>query len=320
MAYNRDNFRALKAEYEKKRLRAEADAEANREALHRLSPDAKEIDRALAQTGMRIFETACRGDEHLSRRIAAIRAEQQSLLEARRALLQHLSLPPDYTEPHYECSLCHDTGYVDTRLCTCLRRALVLAGFRSSGIGKLIDRQNFDNFSLEYYRAAPKDYERMKENLRITRAYAENFSAGSGNLLLMGHTGLGKTHLSTAIARVVIERGYDVLYESAQNILHDFEHDQFHAGRGQEEPRAAKYYEAELLIIDDLGTEFQSTFSVSCLYNLINTRLNRGLAMLINTNLSSKELVERYDQRITSRLLGEFQTLLFVGKDIRYLK
>jgi DNA replication protein DnaC len=113
----------------------------------------------------------------------------------------------------------------------------------------------------------------------------------------------------------VISKGYDVLYESAQNIISAFEADKFRSGYGPYEPTAEKYLTCDLLILDDLGTEFVNQFTVSCLYNLFNTRRNRGLSTIVSTNLSAEELSERYDDRIYSRIVGSDYTVLFFGGD-----
>ena len=186
-------------------------------------------------------------------------------------------------------------------------------------MGKLIDKQSFDNFDLEWYKTNEEDYKRMAYNLKVSRAFAEGFGNGNmRNLLFLGNTGTGKTHLSTAIAREIISRGYDVLYDSAQNIVAAFETDRFHSGYGEKENIADKYLECDLLILDDLGTEFSNQFTVSCLYNLINTRENRGLSTIISTNLSAEELAGRYDGRIYSRIVGcDYKVLVFHGRDHR---
>ena len=135
----------------------------------------------------------------------------------------------------------------------------------------------------------------------------------------MGGTGLGKTHLSLAIANVAINKGYSVIYGTAQNILGDLQNESF--GRADN----IRYSEhsvlnCDLLIIDDLGTEFKNSYSVSCLYNIVNTRLSAKLPTIISTNFSTKELEEKYDQRITSRITGEYNILMLLGNDIRYIK
>ena len=117
----------------------------------------------------------------------------------------------------------------------------------------------------------------------------------------------------------MIESGYEVLYDSAQNIVAAFEQDRFKSGYGTGyEPKGDKYMECDLLILDDLGTEFVNQFTVSCLYNLLNTRQNKGLSTVISTNLSPEELSKKYEDRIYSRIIGSDSTiLLFEGKDRR---
>jgi DNA replication protein DnaC len=112
--------------------------------------------------------------------------------------------------------------------------------------------------------------------------------------------------------------GFDVLYDSVQNILEEFENDRFRSGYGAREAASEKYLECDLLIIDDLGTEMSTQFTTSCLYNLINTRQNKGLSTIISTNLSSKELSSKYEGRIYSRIIGsDYKVLFFCGKDHR---
>lgn len=319
MGYSVENIRYVKDLIESRRRAALEESERRRAALHAEVPELRELDLALRRTGPALFRAACQGgkDSPAYRRVVEENAELQS---ARAVLLDKLGLPADYTEVHYTCPACGDTGYRDIAMCDCMKRELVLAGFRSSGLGVLIDRQSFDNFSLDYYKEDPENYSKMKKNLAAARKYAKGFSLRAGNLLFMGRTGVGKTHLSTAIARTVIERGFDVRYDSAQNIFADFEFDRFKSNYGAEAPRSDKYLEADLLIIDDLGTETVTQFTLTCLYNIINTRLNAGRPTIINTNLGYGELRERYNDRIVSRLVGEFRPLTFVGEDVRFQK
>ena len=199
-----------------------------------------------------------------------------------------------------------------------MRQMLIEAGYRSSGLGALLKKQSFDNFSLQYYEGEAKDL--AERVLSVAKDFADHFEETGKNLLFIGGTGLGKTHLSTAIAGRVIHRGFDVVYETAQNIIADFEYDRFKSGYGETESRAQKYLDCDLLIMDDLGTEIANQFTVSSLYNIINTRINLGKSMIVSTNLGQKNLFERYDERITSRLFGEFDPYLFRGVDIRRQK
>ena len=183
--------------------------------------------------------------------------------------------------------------------------------------------QSFENFSLDYYKQNPKDFEIMSRNYQNLVGYAKGFSMEKdrpmpSSLLLLGGTGLGKTHLSTSIARVVIERGYDVYYNSAVGMLSDFEHRRFGNGLvSGEADDTARYTECDLLIIDDLGTETVNQFTLSCIYHVLNTRLNLGKPTIVNTNLKTDEFCKFYGDRIASRLTGEFLLVPFFGADIR---
>lgn len=312
--FEREIFARVKLAIEDRRSTAIDTAEAHNSEVRANSAEIAEIDEELTKTGLLLFRTACSGGD-----IAPLRERNLSLQQKRRELLVSLGLPADYTEPQFTCKKCNDTGYEGTSMCSCFREMLVLENLKVSGIGNLVERQSFENFNLERYRKkSPEAYEQMKRNFAFARAYAENFAKKRGNLLLIGTTGTGKTHLSTAIAKRVIEQGFTVLYDSAQNIVGAYESDRFHSGYGEYHPTANKYTECDLLIIDDLGTEFVNAFTVSCLYNLFNTRQNRGLSTIISTNLSPKELTTRYEDRIYSRIIGhEYQILHFVGDDYR---
>ena len=161
----------------------------------------------------------------------------------------------------------------------------------------------------------------MRRNLALLREYAEKFSVQSDSLIFCGATGLGKTHLSTALARRVIERGFDVYYTTALQMFADFEHARFGTDMGMESVVSLdRYTSCELLILDDLGTEVSNQFTNSCLYMVLNERINKGLPTVISTNLTGKEIKARYTDRIASRILGDFKPMLFVGVDVRRLK
>ncbi len=320
MGYNIENYRRVRTMLEERRREAIATAERHAAEVHAACPELHEIDRALSATGMQLFREAMAGGDDLADRLARIRAEHERVQALRGELLTARGFPADYTEPAFTCPACRDTGFCEAEMCDCMRRALVEEGIRSSGIGRLIHHQSFENFSLEYYKKNPVDYERARYALQRARSYAEGFGPTSGNLLLVGPTGLGKTHLSTSIARTVLERGYDVVYETIQNVISDFEYDRYKSGYGVSESRGERYLACELLILDDLGTEQTNSFVLATLYHLLNTRLNHGKQTVINTNVSGEELRERYNDRITSRLLGEYEVLLFSGHDIRMQK
>lgn len=312
--YTHENYKKIKERIEQRRAAAQSAADERRAELEERSPEIKLIDGKMRGVGLEIFRAACSGADMMP-----IRERNLALGAKRRELIASLGLPEDYDMPRYTCPLCSDTGFIDLKMCRCFKEALTLENIASSGMGRLIERQTFDSFDLSWYADNPEAYRKAQLNVRIAKKFAADFGGGCDNLLLLGNTGTGKTHISSAIAKEVITRGFDVLYESAQNIVSSFENDKFRSGYSDRyEPRSDKYLECDLLIIDDLGTEFLNQFTVSCLYNLINTRQNRGLSTVISTNLSPTELKARYDGRITSRIMGsEYIQLQFDGKDHR---
>ena len=240
------------------------------------------------------------------------------LVAKRRKLLSDYGLGEDYTDIKYTCPICKDTGYDMTRSCKCLREMVIRMNIRSSGMGALIDRQSFENFDLNWYANDPEVRATMEENLAVAHRFVERLGVECDNLLLMGTTGTGKTHISSAIAGEALKRGFDVVYDSAQNIVDAFADDRFRAGYRTNESKGEKYNECELLIIDDLGAEFVNQFTISALLNLLNTRQSHGLSTVISTNLPAKQLLEKYEPRIYSRICGsDYRILVFKGRDHR---
>lgn len=315
---NYDIYEQARAEIEARRNSARASADARAEILRSESEEIAKIDSELSGTGMLIFKTACMGGD-----ITPIKERNRALQQKRREIIKSLGYPEDYADVHYSCTECSDTGFTagGTKTCRCLKELIIKGRIAASAMGKLIERQSFENFDLNKYSYDPKVYERMKAILAMAKNYVRDFAKKQENLLLIGPTGTGKTHISTAIAGALIHEGYDVIYDSTQNIISDFEADRFRSNYGREESRSEKYLDCRLLIIDDLGTEFSNAFTLSTLYNLLNTRQNKGLPTIISTNLSPDELARKYEDRIYSRIIGSgCKVLPFEGRDARVSK
>ena len=311
---NIDIFERAKAEITTRRESARAEADGRAEILRSESAEIARIDAELSTTGLQLMKAACYGGD-----ISEVRERNKALQQRRREIIVSLGYPADYDQVHYTCEKCSDSGYIDGfKMCSCLRELIIKGRIAESAMGKLIEKQSFDNFELGVYAYDPKVQERMKMILAMAKNYVRDFKDKRENLLLIGKTGTGKTHISTAIARELIHQGYDVIYDSTQNIISDFEADRFKSGYGREENKSEKYLNCTLLIIDDLGTEFQNSFTVSTLYNLLNARQNSDLPTIISTNLSPEELSAKYEDRIFSRIMGSGTKVLpFNGKDMR---
>lgn len=327
MAYDKKLLAAARRELERERVaRSEAFEERRREVYAR-QPRIRAIDRTLSQTAAAVLKAALNNGNDPTAAIEGLRQQNLALQAERADLLRGMGFPSDYLTEKPQCEKCGDTGYAGSATCACVKeRYARLLREQLSTVLPIRD-QNFARFNMEYYSTRPdkrlglSPRENMEYNLDECKAYAKNFGAQSPNLLLYGSTGLGKTFLSSCIAEAVAARGFSVAYDTAINIVAAYETIKFGGGNGEEAAeRAARYERADLLIIDDMGTEMGTAFTVSALYNLINNRLMAGRPMIVNTNLPPNALSEKYSPAVASRLLGEFVSLRFFGDDIRLLK
>lgn len=323
MAYKSTVYQKAINILERRRERATLDANALALEISQKIPEIDNIQRKLSAIGLSISKLFFHGGD-IQSEVDKLRRSSLALQKEKKALLVQNGYDEDALTPKYICSACSDTGYVNDRMCTCHRELLKEIERDALRRNAPLDDCTFDSFKVEYYPAAPMDNgvvprEKAQKIFDSCRMYAQSFNAHSPNLMFMGATGLGKTHLSLAIANVAIGKGYSVIYGTSQNILSDLQNENF--GRTDN-----IYYTehdvltTDLLIIDDLGTEFKSTYSTACLYNIINTRILRKKPTVISTNFDYDDLSREYDQRITSRIAGEFSTLILEGNDIRYIK
>ena len=257
--------------------------------------------------------------------IQTLRDENLSLQAEKRELLGRMGLPEDCLEEKPLCPLCGDTGYRNGKMCRCLRR--YYAREQQKELSRMLDlgSQSFDTFSLEWY---PDRYDtaqgcvprqHMEMVYDVCADYAHQFAKRPGNLLLFGAPGLGKTHLSAAIAREVSGEGFSVVYDTAGHVFERFETQKF-SREETAESDVERVLSCDLLILDDLGTEMTTAFVQSALYQIVNIRLMERLSTILSTNLTPGDIARRYSPQIASRIEGEYQILPFVGEDIRKLK
>lgn len=328
MAYDGKLMRRALARYdEDKQRRAEA-FRARERAVYQKAPRIEEINIELSHTMAKIIASGLKRGADPRSAIAALEAENLNLQSERTRLLEKLGYPADYLEEKPNCTKCNDTGFLGSEVCTCLRDYYVRA--QNEELSQMLDlgTQSFETFNFDYYSAAP-DFEvgtsprlNMEKNYDVCQDYAHEFSPKSGNLLLYGDAGLGKTFLSASIARVVSEGGSSVVYDTAGHVFSRFEAQKFRREAGDDgaDGDVERYLKCDLLILDDLGTEMATSFIQSAVYQLVNTRLMTGKKTVISTNLSPEEIGKRYGAAVLSRIEGEYRILPFFGEDIRKLK
>lgn len=320
MAYSAQVLRRARARLEQAKLERERENEAHRAAAYERYPRLREIDRELQQSMAELAIAFLKKDSEET--LGAIRTRNQTLQAERNWILEAGEFEDGYLDDTPVCTRCGGTGYDGSQMCSCLRELCrqeqkkELTSLLGSG------RESFDTFRLDVYSDAydPKlgtsPRELMRSNLNICKKYAAGFSASGGSLLFSGATGLGKTFLSACIARQIADRGFSVMYETAIRLFGDFETEKFGA-QGGDGSLTRKYFDCDLLIIDDLGTEMTTQFTVSALYSVLNTRMMEGKPILISTNLLPEALETRYSPQIASRIVGTFRLIKFAGDDLR---
>lgn len=316
------NFERAKQVLDRRRETAEREAEQRTEELELLSPELRALNRKLAQAGLKAVRLAMAGDQSA---IETLKNENLADQERRKEILESLGSSEDALEVHYTCPVCNDTGVVGNRYCDCFKR--LVKSLQTETLNKVSPAgdSTFENFRLSYYRGVTDPetgvdaYARMGQIASYCEAYAEDFSLTSPSLILYGNTGLGKTHLSLAIANKAIEKGFNVVYGSAHNLLSEIEKEHFGRLKTDDSPED-NVLNADLLILDDLGAEFSTSFTTSMVYNIINTRILKGLPTIISTNLWYEEIGDKYGNRVYSRIIGSYTPLEFAGKDVRQLK
>lgn len=311
-------------DYEEKRNTAKAAREKRLHEVYEKVPRIKEIDNDLQKTGISISKALIKGVDNPEKTIEAFKQKLDKLKQERAILLTENNIPIQYLDHNFTCSECKDTGFVlSGQKCRCFKQQLITKAYNMSNLSNVLKKENFQSFNLDLFSdetfegqtLTPK--QNMMNILNICEGFAFNFDEDNEeNLLFYGETGLGKTFLTNCIAKALLDKGKIVIYQTSFKLLEILEDLRFKNNNDKEKYNLL--FEADLLIIDDLGTEMTNTFTNSELFNIINSRLLSNKKTIVSTNLSPKEMMDRYDDRIFSRLFSKFTVLHFFGKDLRW--
>lgn len=323
MSYKRSVYVKAKEIMSQRKAKAEREAEQRHAAAVAACPEILEIEREMASHGADVVKAVGMG-ANLDEYILSLAKANLKAQAKRKELLIQAGFPENYLEPEYECDICKDTGFNKEFYCQCYRKLIRDVAREEMGAKSPLKTCTFSSFRLDRYPDVTDSViginqrEHMKNTYEYCKDYADNFTPEAQGLFMYGKTGLGKTHLSLAIANTVIDKGYDVYYGSVQSIMDKLEAEHF--GRlPREDSIKEDILTCDLLIIDDLGTEFSTQFTNAELYNILNSRILSSLPTIISTNLEVKEINERYGQRVASRIIGSSAAVYFCGKDIRQL-
>ena len=308
MAYTGEVLRRARERLAQAKAEREAENAEHLRRAYRQVPRLAEIDRALRLTMAQAAQTVFQQGGDPQAEFARIRQENQALQREREWLVED-NFEEGFLDDAPVCTVCGGSGYVGARMCECLRE---LCRQEQKKELTLLTDQVDPNLGV-----SPRAV--MTGTLQTCRRYAQSFTLKSGNLLLNGNPGLGKTFLSACIARTVADGGYSVVYETAVHLFSCLEEAKFTDSQ-EAKRQAEKYTACDLLIVDDLGTEMTTQFVSSALYTVLNDRLLAGSPTVVSTNLQSDEIARRYSPQIASRLLGSYRLVAFVGEDIRLQK
>ncbi len=330
---NTDNLKSLLIKYDQKRNTAISNCRQKKFELYDKIPELEQIDNDINTLSIQSIKSILTTKDN-KKSITELNKKITEMRRKRTQILRDNNLTDKDLEPVFDCKKCNDTGYIKTEngnvLCNCIKQELYNIEYNNANIYDL-KNQTFKNFKLDYY-SDIVDEERYgkatspKENIasikNICEEFIENFDDPlQSNLLFCGSPGLGKTFLSSCIANEMILRGKTVLYQTAPVMLDNIIDYKF----GKIDNNVCNAINTvDLLIIDDLGTETKNSLKITELFNIINTRLlnqdNKITKTIISTNLSLQELYDVYEERIVSRIIGNYNACYFFGEDIRMKK
>ena len=324
-------------EYEEKRARAAEAAEYRKKELLAVNPRLQEIETEISSLSIQTAKAMLNSNpKEQASLLSQLKKKTNSLVKEKNDFLKNLSKENNYLNPHFDCKLCKDTGYIQkdgtSQMCSCLKQRIFDIAYNKSNMGNL-ERENFSNFNIRIFSDKP-DVEKYKseisprENMQVIREKVKNFidnfdDPEEKNLIFTGSTGVGKTYLTNCIANEVLKLGKTVLYQTAPVMFDEINDAKF--GRDESKSNLLEnILNVDLLIIDDLGTEKISDSKITELFSIINTRLlnqnHKITKTIISTNLNVDELFKTYTTRIGSRLAGNYRFIRFFGDDLRFKK
>lgn len=318
-------------EYRKLREQRELYDEEYKNSLYKYLPQVEEIDKEIALLAVRWAYKVVTDGITPDEAVASVESKREMLKAQREEIIKKSGFAP-YKPLPYKCNICKDTGNIGDDKCICykqyLRKYMMESSSLVSNFSCNIENDTFENFRFDFYDRDEihpvikvSSYDNIKNAYNYCKKYCLNFNETSPNLFITGSSGLGKTYLTNCITNELLGNGYSVVYQSAASMfrfLEDYKFDKIE--REANENHYKSIYDCDLLIIDDLGTEFPTTYTNSVFFDLLNTRILNNKKLIISTNTNIKDIEKRYTERVSSRIIGEFVMISLFGKDIRRKK
>lgn len=324
MGLRNSQYQEIMRSYEQKQLRSRDILDNHYQEVYARLPEFRSLDESISILSVQYGKRLLNGDETA---VSSLKEELAILRSSKAELLKSAGFPADYLEPSYECPDCKDTGYIDGKKCHCFKKAVSKLLYQQSNLSGVFSHENFNTFSADYYSnnfIDPKSGRSAKEVIleayQTCQDFVRSFDQEHKNLFLYGDVGVGKTFLSNCIASALIDAGFSVLYFSAPAFFNSLAHHTFDKGDVDAQNMYEFIYDCDLLIIDDLGTEYTNAFVSSQFFSCINERLLSKHSTIISTNLSLDALADLYTERSFSRITSNYIMLKLIGDDIRIKK
>ncbi|MBQ7751451.1 MAG: ATP-binding protein [Clostridia bacterium] len=322
MIYESEALQNIFNEYEEDRTKARIMRDRRVKEITEKYPHLLEIQKKITELGIENFKNILDNPQKSESYNEKFKKELSKLEKEKEEFLLKNGIEKDFDEVKYKCEKCLDTGYIDNEKCPCLVQKIIDLHYEMSNMKNIL--HDFSEFSFDYY--GDKKIEKLgmteKENIKDIYRKAINFceNDASKNLLFYGGCGLGKTFLSSCIAKKMLDSGKSVIYQTATSLFSDYEDYKFGRKDGGYEELYDILTSADLLIIDDLGTEVSNPISMQFFFDIINKRTMLSKKIIISTNLTMDGILKKYTDRLFSRLYESFEILHFVGEDIRIQK
>ena len=324
--YKEQIFNKAMAEVSKRRADARLQYDMRYKNIEKKYPELKNFIMDITSTSIELTRLILQKPDNADETIEKIRCKNQNAQLNIISFLTENGYPDNYLSYRPYCNKCEDSGYNNGVVCDCVKKIMRDLNCEEIVKNSSLSLCKFTDFDLDYYPDSPFyiengeiiPRENMANVLSYCIDYADNFNTNAPSLLFSGKTGLGKTHLSLAIANEVLNKGYSVVYITSNELINKAQEDYF--GKEKSNDTINTLSSVDLLILDDLGAEFETKFSISVIHDLVNTRQNRRLPTIINTNLNTAEMLAAYNERVVSRIVCYYQVFKFFGKDIRQLR
>ena len=318
-------YNAIMRSYDDRRAASRALLDARQAEIDRTLPAYGQLHKQIIENSMSFARNSLFSDESPAD-TEALRRQNEELSHKKDALLVANGYPADYLSPIYVCRDCKDTGMIGEERCHCFKQAVVDLLYAQSNVAAIIQEENFETFRFDYYNNTTVDQKSKltpRQNIEriynICQSFVHNFDKEFSNLLFYGNSGLGKTFLSHCIAKELLGTAHTVLYLTAYELFDILGKAMYDEDEGF--PASSEHIlDCDLLIIDDLGTELATAFTMSRLSLCINERFINRRSTIISTNFGVQELADHYGERNFSRIFSSYTPLRFFGEDIRIKK